>query len=108
MYFLIGVICLGVFGAFSDICLSLWAQRMTFGWWTISAILFLIFMSGLGLVMRHAPKEYSLTMIVVIVLLSNVLGVWIWDLIKGIQITTMQGLGVVFAIAAIICFEIKN
>ena len=58
--------------------------------------------------MRHAPKEYSLTMIVVIVLLSNVLGVWIWDLIKGIQITTMQGLGVVFAIAAIICFEIKN
>jgi drug/metabolite transporter (DMT)-like permease len=109
MIFFILAAFLGLLGAVGDICVEKWILKdMNPTWWTISACLFLMFMTGLGYCIRlGTAKGYSLATIVIIVILMNILGVLAWDSIKGEPITYTKILGILLAVAAIICLEKK-
>lgn len=108
MYFYILAIVLGLFGAISDICVNYWIEKDRFIWWAISAVLFVIFMTGLGFCIRLGTyKGYSFSIIVVNIVIMNILGVVAWDYFQGVPLNGTKILGILFAIAAIICLEIK-
>jgi drug/metabolite transporter (DMT)-like permease len=111
MQFYILVAILGFFGAIADICVDQWISRnMDFRWWTLSAILFLLFMTGLGYCIRFgSTRGYTLGTVVIIVLLANITGVLIWDIVaKGVRPGLVQIIGIVLAVGAVICLETKK
>jgi drug/metabolite transporter (DMT)-like permease len=110
MYFYSLVALLGLFGALSDVCVDQWIARGMDGkWWILSACLFVLFMTGLGYCIRMgATYGYSLSVVVITVVLANIIGVIVWDIvIKGIHLTPTQVVGIVLAVGAFICLERK-
>lgn len=106
--FWIWVVLLGLFAALADVSLNQWSKTLSLNWFVVSAVLFIAFMTGFGVAMRlGAARGYSLTLVVLVVLLLNIAGVGGWDvLIGGTRFTSLQVLGVALAIGAILCFEL--
>jgi hypothetical protein len=107
MYFWLMVLFLGLFGALADVSLNQWGKIPSIFRWTESAGLFLAFMTGFGISMRLGEaRGHSLTAVVLVVLLANVVGVGIWDFfVAETRFTTSQWVGVILAVFAIVCFE---
>ncbi len=106
--FWILVVSVGLFGAVTDVVLNQWSKTLSLNWFVLSAVMFIAFMIGLGTTMRlGATREYSMTIALLLVLLVNVAGVGVWDvLFGGAHFTLQQKLGGILAILAIICFEL--
>src|SRR4051812_8508978 len=108
MIFWIVISLLGLFGGLADIVLNQWSKTMSLQWWTASAGMFLAFMTGLGMAMRLAnAKGYSLTAVVLLVLLANIMAVGLWDFVIGAtRFTHLQWLGAILAVTAMVLFEL--
>jgi hypothetical protein len=108
MIFWILITCVGLIGAISDIVLNQWSKSLFIGWWAGAAVLFLAFMTAFGLSMRFGLSQgYSLTMVVVVVLVANIAGVAIWEIFAlESRFSSIQWLGIAFAVSAIIFFEL--
>ena len=108
MTFWILVGLLGLFGALADVVLNQWSKTLSLNWWLAAATLFLVFMTGFGIAMRLGEtRGLSLTAVVLVVLLANISGVAVWDLlVGGTRFTTTQWIGAVLAVAAMVCFEL--
>ena len=101
------VVCVGAIGAVADIILSRWSANATTGEWLLSALAYLVFMTGLGLVIRFgAYGGHRLTIAVLLVVLVNVALLAAWDEFKAIPLSPIQWGGVVLALAAVACFEL--
>ena len=102
------IIFVGVIGAVADVVLSYWSYTSRLQWWLGSAAMYLIFMTGLGLVVRQgAVNGYCLAVGVVIVLLVNIALVTAWDVVySGVSLSVLQWLGIVLALGAMACLEL--
>ena len=101
------IIFVGAIGAVADIVLSYWSYTSRLQWWLGSAAMYLIFMTGLGLVVRQGVTNgYSLAVGVVIVLLVNIALVTAWDVHRGASLSVLQWFGIVLALGAMACLEL--
>lgn len=97
----------GVIGAVADIVLSYWSYTYRLQWWLGGAAMYLIFMTGLGLVIRRGMTNgYSLAVGVVIVLVINIAVVTAWDVYNGTSLSVLQWFGIALSIGAIACLEL--
>ena len=98
----------GLLGALADVVINQWSRTLFSYWYFMSAGLYVVFMTGFGLSMRFGEAHgYSLTIVVLVVLLANIAGVALWDLVVGgSRFTPLQWLGVSLAVAAMLCFEL--
>ncbi len=107
--FWLNVATIGLFGAYADIRLNRWSDKLSSAsLWATAAVYFLVFMTWFGLTMHWAAvRGNSLTFSVLVVLMSNIMGVAIWDLIKnGTRFNSWQWIGAGLAIGVILCFEL--
>lgn len=104
---MVAVVLVGVVGAVADVVLSYWSYTGRLQWWVGGAVLYLIFMTGLGLIIRHGVTiGYSMAVAVVIVLLVNIALVAAWDAYSGGSISALQWLGIALAAGAMTCLEL--
>jgi hypothetical protein len=105
--FWVFVVVVGIVGAVADITLNSWSKTLSLQSFTLSAVLFIAFMVGLGITMRlGATRGYSVTLALLLVVLANVAGVACWDIFnQGTRFTSLQWLGALMTMVAIICFE---
>ena len=97
----------GLVGAIADIMVNYWSQTHRFQWWLASALVYLVFMTGLGLIVRQGMNNgYTLTVALVLVLLINVIVVAAWDVYRDSSFSALQWLGIIFALGAIVSFEL--
>jgi len=101
------IVVVGAVGAVADIVLSYWSYTHWLQWWLGSAVMYLVFMTGLGLIVRQGViNGYSLVVGVVTVLLANIALVTAWDAYNGASLSALQWLGVVLAVGAMACLEL--
>ncbi len=101
------VVCVGVIGAVADIVVSQWSRTGLLLWWSGGALGYLIFMTGLGLVIRMGMIHgFPLTIAVLLAVLVNIGVLALWDVLVGRPFSVMQGIGVVLALTAVACFEL--
>lgn len=107
LQFWILVVLTGLLGALADVVVNHWSRTLSPYWYVMSAGLYIVFMTGFGLSMRFGKvRGYSLTAVVLVVLLANIAGVALRDLVVGgDQFTPLQWLGVSLAVAAVLSFE---
>lgn len=97
----------GAVGAVADIVLSYWSYTCRLQWWLGGAVMYLVFMTGLGLIIRHGMTSgYTLAVGVVVVLLVNIALVAIWDAYSGSSLSILQWLGIALAVGAMACLEL--
>ncbi len=100
------VILVGFLGSGADIVLQGWSKNLTLNSWLVSVIPYLIFMTGLGFVIRLGETgKVPLTIAVLLVVVVNVAGLAVWDSYKGAPFSLMQWAGVLLALGAIACIE---
>lgn len=98
--------CMGVIGALADIILGEWSKSFSLSTWFASIPMYLVFMTGLGIVIRIGSTDgFQLTIAVLLVVLLNIAGLALWDSYRGSPLSVMQWLGVVLGLAAVACFE---
>ncbi|KKS11436.1 MAG: hypothetical protein UU67_C0073G0007 [Candidatus Daviesbacteria bacterium GW2011_GWB1_41_5] len=101
------IVFVGAIGAVADVVLSYWSYTHKLQWWLGGAVLYLIFMSGLGLIVRQGVVNgYSLAVGVVVVLLVNIVLVAAWDVHSGASLSVLQWFGIVLALGAMACLEL--
>ncbi len=101
------IVLVGVIGAVADVVLSYWSYTYRLHWWLGGAAMYLVFMTGLGLVVRQGVTNgYSLAVGVVVVLLVNIVLVTAWDVYSGASLSALQWLGIVLALGAMACLEL--
>ncbi|MBX4189433.1 hypothetical protein KW785_02455 [Candidatus Parcubacteria bacterium] len=101
------IVVVGIIGAIADIVLGKWSETNQPLWWIAGAVGFLVFMTGLGLIIRQGVSTgYTLTIALVVVILCDVLFVALWEAYKGIRLTPTQWSGLVLAVGAIVCLEL--
>lgn len=107
MIFWLSAFAVGVVGAFADVILGRWSDQATLSAWLMSVLAYLVFMTGLGWVIRYGSLNgFRLTVAVILVLVVNVAALALWDSYKTTSFSTFQIIGVVLALAAIACFEL--
>ncbi len=104
------VLATGALGTVADIALNKWTKVSTTAWWSWSALLFIVFMTCFGLIIKLAKtRGYGLTVPVLFVLAFDILGVAIWDVhVENSTFTPLQWTSLVLVTIAIIGFEIKS
>ena len=101
------VVFVGLIGTITDIVLSRWSETNQLSWWLIAAIGYLVFMTGLGIVIRVGSADgFWLTIAVLLVVLVNIAGLAVWDTLTGRAPSALQWAGVVLAIGAVACLEL--
>jgi len=101
------IVLVGMLGAVADVVLSYWSYTNRLQWWLGGAALYMVFMTGLGLIVRQGVVNgYSLAIGVVIVLLVNITLVTVWDAYNGVSLSALQWLGISLAIGAMACLEL--
>ena len=101
------IVLVGIIGAVADIVLSYWSYTLRLQWWVGAAAMYMVFMTGLGLIVRQGvANDYSLAVGVVIVLLANITLVTVWDAYNGASLSALQWLGISLAIGAMACLEL--
>ncbi len=97
----------GLVGAIADVLVSYWSQTHKFQWWLTSGIVYLVFMTGLGLIVRQGiDNGYTLTVALVLVVLVNVALVAAWDIYIGTSFSVLQWVGITLAVGAVVCLEL--
>jgi len=94
-------------GNIADVMLNEWSKTSSASWWFTTALMYILFMSLFGLVIRQGSTQgYPLTIAVVLVLLLNIGSVLGWDVLRlGTSISTLQWVGIFLAIGAFASFE---
>jgi hypothetical protein len=101
------VVSVGFIGAVADVTLAHWSRTNQLFWWLAGAVGFLVFMTGLGLIIRQgAPHGYTLTIALVLAVLLNVAFVAAWEVYSGGSLSPLQWVGVMLAVGAVVCLEI--
>src|SRR3989344_5267953 len=102
------VVVMGILGALADIAVGQWSKTNAHGWWALGAVGYLVFMTGLGVILRVGMSQggVTLTIAVVLVVLVNIAGLAMWDSFYArVPLTAIQWAGIVLALAAVACFE---
>jgi len=101
------VVGVGIMGAVADVILSQWSENGSSLWWVGGAIGYLVFMTGLGIIIRMGTVAgFPLTIAVVLVLLTNVATLMAWDVFYvGTPFSVIQLLGIALALASVVSFE---
>ena len=102
------VVLVGLIGGPADVSLDRWSKTLSGCHWVMSLALYALFMTGFGLAMRIGnARGYSLTVIVLVVLLSNIVAVGLWDFFfRGSHLSALQWLGMTVAMVAVACLEL--
>src|SRR3989344_4105762 len=101
------IICVSLIGAVADVMIGYWSNTYRLEWWLAGAVGYLVFMTGLGFIIREGMTiGFPLTVALVLVLLINVAFVAMWDMFSGASPSTLQWVGVVLALAAATCLEL--
>lgn len=98
---------IGLLGAVVDVFLYRWSKTFALSWWCYSAVLILVFITSLGYLMRIAPaRGFSMTGLVIVVLLVNIAGCAVWDVfVSATRFSNLQWAAVVLGTASLILFE---
>lgn len=105
--FWILVVVTGLIGAIADVVVSYWSQTNRLSWWIAGAIGYLVFMTGLGLIVRQGiTNGYTLTIALTLVVLCNVVFVAVWETTYGgISLSAEQWIGIALALVAVALIE---
>jgi hypothetical protein len=104
--FWILVVLVGLSGAVADVILQQWSRTQLLAPWLYSAAGYLVFMTGLGLVIRFGEMgKFPLTIAVLLVVVVNIASLAIWDSYKGVSFPAMQWVGMILCVAGVACLE---
>jgi len=107
--FWILVVATGLIGAVADIVLSNWSRTNEFVWFLAGAVGFVVFMTGLGLIIRRgAINGHPLAIALTLTVLFNIAFVAVWEVHGGTQLSALQWVGVALAVMAVTCFELGH
>ena len=96
----------GLIGGGADIILNTWAEKLSISSWVASALAYMVFMTGFGIVIRYGHADgFRLTVAVMLVLLVNIASLALWDSYHESRISLLQIVGIFLALAAVACFE---
>lgn len=104
--FWIFAVLVGIIGAGADVILSTWAEKLSISSWLATALAYLIFMTGFGIVIKYGNSGgYRLTVAVMLVLLVNIGALALWDSYHTAKLSMLQVGGILLALLAVACFE---